>query len=788
MEILPQIFIFLLFVCLGAVLPGIFITLLFLKRSGKIPGPEALCAIALLSGFIFLIAFWAALRWVGADYNAVTIIHLALVAVLAVFSLRDSENRNRFYAVMKSIFSAETAVLLVAAVALAAYLTYDKVQLYYGDELFRMSLVWAAQKSIPAQNMLVHSGIMHYYYATEFFAGSVASITRIPLETVYLRFMLPLNWILLYFGMKGILAQHKPDFKRYIPHAAFLLFFVAHVNMLTHFTFRQNTFALGLSVLGMSALWTALSSGAAYPLLICCVAPAFITLAKAPCGALCMLFFCLSVILGARSGLIGRKRAAVAVLLGTAAWVLAYKSLSGQGFQDADSLLRIGVVAGSLQELLPEYIVNPGLLAVLPVEFGFPGSIMGAALQTIENSLSVLVIGIVPLIAAISWFYCTNKRRNARLPDPVRIVMISAVIVFMTGAVFYCFVHYRIIHGSDRYWLFFSIWMLSAVGYPLLLEELVPWFSLRRLALLAFIPAVDLLASLSINLGYTKRFFGLIPKTFEFGIAILVLGIVPAVAAWFWLYSGNAKRDALIGLKKITAASALGFLLAGVAVFVFLHYRIYFGAHKNMLFFATWLLAASIYPLFLYEFSPRTGLGLIAVFSLIPVTVALSHAPKYSYWASELKSYNGEGWTQDNQLACDILNSSGEDGELYIHTRLNGRVWALAAMCRKRMYVSGRGNYEGVWEDRKMYSAARSEAVDFFNGKMPQPCFWLKKKGIGYVYWDAIGSPFKFPEMVKSMTFLDKIYRGGNVALYAVGSCGEKTKHSNTGAGTGNIR
>jgi hypothetical protein len=77
----------------------------------------------------------------------------------------------------------------------------------------------------------------------------------------------------------------------------------------------------------------------------------------------------------------------------------------------------------------------------------------------------------------------------------------------------------------------------------------------------------------------------------------------------------------------------------------------------------------------------------------------------------------------------------------------------------------------GVWEDRKKYFAAESEAGRFFNGEIKAPCHWLKAHNIGQVYWDTEGSPYKFRKAVEKMKFLDKIYQRGNVALYSVGEC-----------------
>ncbi len=704
MGILPQIFFFIFFVFFGSVLPGILLTLLFMKRLVKTSRPEVLCAISLLSGLIFQISLWAALRCEDISYNAVSVIHIAVVLALAFTVLREKERREEFYGILKYIFSSETAVFLALAVAIAAYLTYDKVQLYYHDELFRMSLARAAQKSIPLQNMFVWTGGIKYYYAAEFYAGSVSAITKIPLETVYFRFMLPFNWLLLFFGMKGILGQYNSAYKRYIPHAAFLILFLSHVKMLVHFTFRQNTFALGLAVLAMSALWTALSLGAVFPLFVCGAAPAFLTCIKAPFGALYLTFFCLAVILGFRAGLITWKRGAAAILFGIIAWFTAYRSLAGQGFQGAGSLFEISTRPGWLREFLPEYILNPGLLDALAVKPGYSGGVLIAGLQTLENVLTVLVAGMLPLIAAVFCLYPNNKSAGA-----ARIALSSAIGVFITGAFIFCFIHYRISNGSDSYWLFFSVWMLEAAAYPIFLADLNPRLLPRLIALCALVPLVNFIFSLSVKYGHFEQIRGMMP---------------------WWL--------------------------------------------------PAWILSAAAYPLFAAELNPSTFRRRVALLAIIPFLVALSQAPKCLYWAAGWKTWNTEGWTQNNQEACDVFNSRAGSDKVYLHNILGRYCLTMAAMCRGRMYASYCSG-DGVWEDAKTYSAALADAGRFFNGETGRPCGWLKERSIGYIYWDKTGSAYKFPEVVKSLKFLSKIYDSGNAALYAVGPCAGD-------AAAGNIR
>lgn len=753
MEILPQFIYFIIFFCLGTVLPGIFLTVLFMKKTELRPATEALCAVSLLSGLVFQIPLWYALRWGGLGYGAVAAVHAAVFSALAYLALRDKEGRASSGALLRSVFSVETAVFAAAAAAVAAYLTYGPIQFYHRDELFRMSLAWAVQKEIPLQNMLVWTGLAKYYHVAEFFAGSASALTGTPVETVYFRFMLPLNWVLLFFGMRGLLVQYKPGFGRYIPHAAFLLFFLSHVKMLAHFTFRQNTFALGLTVLAMSGLWTAFSSGSLFPLLVCCAAPALITLSKAPFGALFLVFLTLFAVLGAREGLFTKRRAAAAVLLGAVAWYAAYRSLAGHGFQGAVSLFEISSRPGWLREFLPEYILHPGLLAALGARPGHLGGLLVFGLQTLENALTVLVSGILPLTAAACWFYFSVERGRA-----AKTVILSAAGVFITGTILFCFVHYRISNGGDSYWLFFSAWMLGAAAYPVFLAELEPRSLPRLAALCSVVPFILLSAAIAGRTGTA-------------GPAVLI-PIAAASTALFLLYRGSGTES---GPAEKWPLSAPATFLAGLAFFVFWVYNGGGATGSYWWFLGAWILSAAAYPLFLAELRPRTFFRRAALLAIIPFLVGISHAPKHFYWAAEWKNWNIEGWTKSNQEACSVLNSRPGENKIYLHNILDRYCLTMAAMCRGRMYV----NYfsgDAVWEDKNIYSSAKAEADRFFNGEIDRPCAWLAERGIGYIYWDATGSVYKFPALVKDMGFLSKIYQGGTVSLYAVGACGADSK------------
>jgi len=753
MEYALHAFTFCLFVILGAVLPGVFLAGIFMGGKDSSAGAEAGGAAALLAGLVFQMSLWGALRWAGAGYALVAAVHAAAAAALGAAALRRPEARAFCFSALRSFLSVETAVFVGLAAALAAFLTYGNIQFYYDDELFRMSLASETLKGIPIQNMLVWKGLMKYYYATEFYAASACAVTGIPLETVYFRFLLPFNWTLLFFGMRGTLAVLRPEFRRYVPHAAFLLFFLAHVKQLFNFAFRQNTFALGLSVLAVSALSSFLSTGALFPLLLSALAPALITLAKAPCGALYLALFCAALLLALRDGTIRFRTAAAAAVPAIGGWFLAYRALSGEGFQGVGSLFKIGAVLASRQEFLPQYLVPPDLLSALSSR-GPAGALAVSGLITLENLLTVLVLAVLPLTAA-----ALAERAWAGRPGsgPDAILRKSAVIVFIVGALLYCFVHFRLAPDGDFYWLIFSVWLLGAVSYPLMLEAVRPWLSTRRVLLLAAVPAIDLAATLAFKSGLSVRFAGLLAERPAWLFPALLLVMALAVYAWYaW--------------RKRTPTLAQAVFLLGTALFAVLHYRISSGRHRELFFASTWLLAASAYPLFSAELSPRTFLRKAALLAVIPLLVALSNGPRFFYWASAAKTFKPYPWTADNMNACRELNRTENDGRLYLHNVLNHSAYTLAAMCRKRMYVSY--YTEGVWEDKALYAEASKGAELFFSGKLAEPCRWLEERNIGHVYWDASGSPYPFGAAAGKMSFLERVYQGGNVSLYSVGGCG----------------
>ncbi|HOW90385.1 MAG TPA: hypothetical protein PL037_08880, partial [Elusimicrobiales bacterium] len=284
----------------------------------------------------------------------------------------------------------------------------------------------------------------------------------------------------------------------------------------------------------------------------------------------------------------------------------------------------------------------------------------------------------------------------------------------------------------------------------------VPAFSARLGLLLAAVPAAELFASAADKLPAGPR------------LAAMAAGL-PAAAPAVSVCAAAALCALAFRFRPGRAAFAWTVLLSGAAVSVLLRYRLIGLGREDLVFLSLWLMAASAWPLLSLEFAPAGGKRPLLTLALVPLLVALAHAPKYSFWASELKRFDGEDWTADAGLACAALNASPDGGSVYIHNRLDRRVSALAAMCRRRMYASPW--LDAVWGDGKVYAEALSDASDFFTGKVADPCRWLRSRGIGYVLWDAAGAGPEFPVSAGRMGFLDTMYRGDKAALYSVGRC-----------------
>ena len=170
------------------------------------------------------------------------------------------------------------------------------------------------------------TGILKYHYLVDFYAGSASVVAGIPLPVVYFRFLLPFCWLFVLVGLRGILKRHNPSAGVFWLAGAFALFFLSHENQVSHLTFRDNMFALGLAVLGMSTLWAGLAGDAFAWAALAAAATGPATFAKAPGGSLYAAFVCLCAALYWRAGRLSLPRAAALCAIAASCWLTVSKT------------------------------------------------------------------------------------------------------------------------------------------------------------------------------------------------------------------------------------------------------------------------------------------------------------------------------------------------------------------------------------------------------------------------------------------------------------------------------
>ncbi|MDQ7772703.1 MAG: hypothetical protein RDU13_04160 [Elusimicrobiales bacterium] len=741
---------FILFVSLSVILPGSMITGLLCAREREVCPRDLLGAAAVAAGTALFFLIWPALRWAGIGHGSVALFSALISAVLMYIVSRDPAARSLSLSALRSVFSAESAAFLSLAAVFSAYLTHDAAALYHSDELLRMAVAAASMREFPAQNIFVHSGLMHYYYAAEFLAGSASAITRIPLETVYLRYLVPFNWFCLFLGMRAILSLFRPGYWRLAPYLAFLAFFLVHPKMLFNFAFRQNSFALGLAAAAMPLLVFSASRGLVPGLAVSALMPALITLSKGTFGALYLVFFVsyLSLFPGRRA------RVIFTLAAGAALWLLAYLSLSGQGF-NAGGLIKFGPVPGWLREFLPDYTLSPRLLAYFSEWSGIPGRLLSALPAVIENLATFLILAALPLIALSFWARGAVKE-GGRISEEGRVVLSTAAVMAAACVIFVLFHYYNHV-GAHGYWVFFSAWLCGAAALPFFFSDLKPVLTPRSVPVFLAAPLADLAVSTLDRYGAFTAWPGR-----DWCVRGAIAGGTLFIwSAWRWASrSRDEKKPADDGGAR---RRSLEVFLSGFLLFAAVYCLLRRGAAANLLLYASWIPALASYPLLRVFGPPAFRLGGWRVLAAIPFVVALSHAPKFVYWASGAKRANLEPWTDDNRRACEVMERATGGGGLYLHNVLDRTVFAQAALCGGRMYASVYSDW--VWESEPLYSGAAAEADAFFSGSMPDPCGWLAARGIGHVYWDSNGRSYGFPGAAEPGC-LSRVYSGGNVALY----------------------
>ncbi|OGG93111.1 MAG: hypothetical protein A2508_10725 [Candidatus Lambdaproteobacteria bacterium RIFOXYD12_FULL_49_8] len=142
------------------------------------------------------------------------------------------------------------------AIGIAAWWA-NQIELYqyYEDELFRLSLAQEILRHYPPQEFLVATeGHFGYYHLTELFAVNLSQFGQISLPEVYLRFLVGINWMLIFAGFWAVLSAREPV-PPWLGLGLTLFFFtiqgMASGQKIAHFGFREDT--LGLAIMFFAA-------------------------------------------------------------------------------------------------------------------------------------------------------------------------------------------------------------------------------------------------------------------------------------------------------------------------------------------------------------------------------------------------------------------------------------------------------------------------------------------------------------------------------------------------------
>jgi hypothetical protein len=720
MEFFIHAALFLLFVALFVVIPGAAIVSAAGPRLDGIPSEE-LGVLSVLSGLSIFLIVWMLSRWLGIGYQVLAFAYPVLIMAVAAVQLSRCGGRAACSAALAGIFSRESLFFLLLSLPLAAWLTYADPAFYYEDEQLRLAIARSVIDGLPLQNPMLYTGEMRYHFAAEFFAGSASAVMGIPLETVYFRFLLPFNWWLLFISLRAVSAG-VGTFKA-APFMGFALFLLAHTKMVAHFTFRQNTFSLALAALTVALLYTCFRRRLLVALPLICVSPALAFIAKVPMGALLLALVCASMLAGWREGRISAGSALGCAAISSALCGAVYGGLFWDPSGQSGQLFSVGTRPGWLREFFPEWM--PRLSAVgaaLPY-----GKFFSGLSEMVENFGTMGVSGAVPLSAAAYLFLRPRY-------EPSEISLLKAgLAVFIISLLLFSFLHFTVANGSDSYWAFFGSWLLGICVFPFYAARLCSDFGPVKLAAAA-LPAVG---------GISAA-----------GLSFLFPFSPPAWVAWPMLCSVSA----IMFLRHLTGRKVPILFWAvwwsGLVLFSS------FSKGAWWWFAASWAAGLACGGMLSSRLGPgRMRAALAAMLLAVPFSAAVS-APRYLSWASAWKTWTRESWSAENKEACAVVRVSGQKG-LLLHNRLEGTVFAMAAGCARRMFVSAAN--EGIWEERGLYASAREEAVSFFSGKIAGCCGWLDKRGVSHVYVESAGTSFQGTDRCECLV---KVYSGPEVSVY----------------------
>ena len=286
MNTLVEIALYLAAWFLLVIVPGLLFTRKFVKEQKL--SVTSFFACALLTGFAFHLLISLPLRTIGLTFT-----HTHLVAgFISVFILF----RGRIFSEMKPLarffFGWPNLIGLTALTIPLAWMTFSRPEQYYDDELYRMAIVPFILYKFPPVDFLNSAVSDHfrYYYCLEFWIAELHSLTRIPIETLYFRFILPTSWWIIWLCFQAWLNKtDKISIRDSLIGVGVLLFFIFSQPAwppMAQLLFRQMAFCLALGCLSWTVYHIALKDKSQWLFAVVGIGLALATFAKASGGLL----------------------------------------------------------------------------------------------------------------------------------------------------------------------------------------------------------------------------------------------------------------------------------------------------------------------------------------------------------------------------------------------------------------------------------------------------------------------------------------------------------------------
>ena len=252
-----------LVLALGAMVwaPGAyFARLLTQKKWVESPSAPLIMGLGISFDLLFSIAF----RFSGYPYWIFVVLHLPFLLPAA----KDFQSRHlplkawlqhhlwgRWSIENRRDFGAFVLTWCLLPVAAFFYYGLQPIEAYYHDEILRGAMTPFITQGFPLTDFLVYSPErFYYYYLAELFVANLAQATGIWPVEVYFWWFLLFCWSLIWLGFWSLVRLQAPGSKL-LAGFTFLLFFTLHgyggPQSISHFGFRQNSFAIALNFLAL---------------------------------------------------------------------------------------------------------------------------------------------------------------------------------------------------------------------------------------------------------------------------------------------------------------------------------------------------------------------------------------------------------------------------------------------------------------------------------------------------------------------------------------------------------